>query len=467
MRVYRGHTVAACAAAIAIATILLFGRPDGGAALAGEEEGALYTLVETKPDEPWKWDFPTIADGSLVQHADPAQGGYHVTYNWTPAPQTVGADGFDMTFSVTVDATGHDMFAGLGGHGDGFLAEPSPGILEINLPGGGHKSDALTVRFTPRGVLEVGQTFEFYVGATNGPGVTYVYRVDRKGTLQTGELTASITDCPTEITISELPSVNCHITISGFRHATADPVQVILPAALDLGGNHGNGIQLHETAGELSVYNMSDPYQWGMFIFACPGQPGAGVNCNGTATPPGSVSVPIIVRQKGRADARLRLSMTAVAGPNSVTGGATGSGTAVASVGQPAGPGQLGAEIVCPGAITISALPSLNCRIVISGWVRNTAAPVKLTLPSATDTFGNHANGIQIVTQAEEDVANWDGSSHDWGMFVFACPGQSSAGANCNGSITSPGVQTTTIQVEQTGMLPAVIQLVIDAQARP
>jgi hypothetical protein len=108
---------------------------------------------------------------------------------------------------------------------------------------------------------------------------------------------------------------------------------------------------------------------------------------------------------------------------------------------QPGGP--LSATIDCnPLTLAISRLPSANCHIMISGW-ENNGYPVEVSLPQATDGFGNHANGVQVTgASGSEYVDNWErpvGSPHSWGIFVFACGRQRGVGANCYGSAATPG----------------------------
>ena len=130
------------------------------------------------------------------------------------------------------------------------------------------------------------------------------------------------------------------------------------------------------------------------------------------------------------------------------------------------GDGKLAASVNCPPSIIISALPSLNCHIVIASWRRNTATPVQVILPDALDFYGNHTNGIQLLQAAgSQDVLNWT-APYMWGMFVFACPSQNNTGANCFGSITAPGTQTVNIIVRQ-GSDVVPLRLDITATPRP
>lgn len=121
-------------------------------------------------------------------------------------------------------------------------------------------------------------------------------------------------DCvPLNITISELPSRSCTINIAGFRRNTADPVEVVLPNAVDGFGNHANGIQIN-FAGQAQTYDWPDTYRWGIFVFACPGQRGTGANCYNSVTAPGTTTVPIIVRQRGAGQATVMLQVNARGG---------------------------------------------------------------------------------------------------------------------------------------------------------
>jgi hypothetical protein len=65
--------------------------------------------------------------------------------------------------------------------------------------------------------------------------------------------------------------------------------------------------------GAEDISNWDEPHSWGLFVFACPSQQGTGANCYGSVTNPGPVSVRIIVRQKGMADANIALTLQAIA----------------------------------------------------------------------------------------------------------------------------------------------------------
>ncbi len=136
------------------------------------------------------------------------------------------------------------------------------------------------------------------------------------------------------------------------------------------------------------------------------------------------------------------LTTDCTSGTGNLVFSAGGKGSHASTVRGGGGAGRtLSATLDCQEAtIVISALPSLNCHILISGWQRNTAYPVEVILPNAIDTFGNHSNGIQVtVGPGSENIYNWDDPTHSWGIFVFACPSQKGTGANCYGSVTVPG----------------------------
>ena len=195
------------------------------------------------------------------------------------------------------------------------------------------ESNSLTVMVKP--TAGPGSTAEIKVNAAYVGGVTYRYRAvtttggedggndgDDDGG-DTARVLAARLDCPDTIVISALPSLNCHILISGWRRNTADPVEVLFPAAIDTFGNHAIGIQIPQGPGAEDIFNWDDPeHSWGLFVFACPSQQNTGANCYDSVTLPGSVSVPIIVRQKGQQDVNLTLTLNAVArgGPGTASG---------------------------------------------------------------------------------------------------------------------------------------------------
>jgi hypothetical protein len=152
-----------------------------------------------------------------------------------------------------------------------------------------------------------------------------------------------------------------------------------------------------------------------------------------------------------------------------------GSGGMGANTGQTMQPFQV--AVNCdpdPLVVVISALPSRPCTVWIGGWIHNTASPVQLILPDATDIYGNHANGIQVFggylpgSQQGIDPANMGGyQSPDgnygewfpWNILVFACPSQSTTGANCFSNAASPGPFNVPMIVHQDGMQDTQVML--------
>lgn len=119
-----------------------------------------------------------------------------------------------------------------------------------------------------------------------------------------GPLSATIDCNPLTLTISRLPSANCHIMISGWEN-NGYPVEVSLPQAVDGYGNHANGVQVTGASGSEYVDNwerpVGSPHSWGIFVFACGSQRGTGANCYGSAATPGATfSVPILIKQRNR-----------------------------------------------------------------------------------------------------------------------------------------------------------------------
>ncbi len=432
-----------------------------------------------------------------------------IDYQWTPPPQVIGPEGVSMTLTAQATRLAGESWVGIGVMGPGFILDPqNPGVNFWAEHQGSSNTAYVLIKPDPN--LRPGDTAAISVGVTPETNVVYHYRV-AGGAPPQGALNVTH-DCPADIVISALPSVNCHLIITGFRRNTADPVEVIFPAELDTFGNHANGIQL-QGRGSQDVFNWDQSYSWGLFVFACPGQGGTGANCYGNVTTPGPVSVPIIVRQKGLADVTVTLTFNATGGgdprgpgarariidgidfgddqsrfaldgecddprfegPGMTTTGflsedamhdATDCANAYLAgliwlVGQGGSIGDMGLLQVsndCPTAIEISALPSVNCHLIISGFRRNTADPVEVIFPDEIDTFGNHANGIQLQGRGSQDVYSW-GDSYSWGLFIFACPSQANTGANCYDSVTSPGASSTTIIVRQKGSLGAIIRL--------
>ncbi|BCW88780.1 hypothetical protein sos41_19220 [Alphaproteobacteria bacterium SO-S41] len=412
------------------------------------------TLVETAPDSTFE-RWARIEPGMISEKGAE----WTADYRWSAPPTTIGEEGFEMELEVAAETAASGQFAGgtrLGG--TNFTFDPEMALAEVHLEGGEKDSETLNVEVVPRWGVAPDTIVELAVGAQWGPSVYYRYRVSYEA-LETGEAEANEDtgrlgaelDCPGSIEISHLPSLNCHIKITGWRHNTSDPVEVLLPEAGDSFGNHANGIQV-TGAGTQDMTGMSEPYSWGLFVFACPGQLGAGANCYENAAVSGATSTPVIVRQKGRDDVLLSLDLDALP-----TSGAGHSDEALPV------DGKIEAALDCPDTITISAEPGIACDIVLTNWRRDTTDPVYILLPDLRDSYGNHANGLQVQTAAQERVFGWE-TPHRWGLTVFACPGRApDAGVNCFDYLTKPGPATIDIVVRQNGMADAVLTLSLNA----
>lgn len=110
-------------------------------------------------------------------------------------------------------------------------------------------------------------------------------------------------DCDAgEIVISAMPSVPCHVYVSGWKRNTADAVFVETPDTIDGLGNHANGLQTIGAATQGDVHEWAEPTKVLPFsLFACASQDNAGGNCYGNTAVPGPGSVRFIVRQGDQA----------------------------------------------------------------------------------------------------------------------------------------------------------------------
>ncbi|MBI4889686.1 MAG: hypothetical protein HY821_03610, partial [Acidobacteria bacterium] len=357
-----------------------------------------------------------------------------------------------------------------------------------------------SVRFTAGNLPD-----EFsFIQVAQGQGVTGEFRYCKNRVCPSGNpaqapaeeestLQAAVTCDPNPLAlrISELPSRDCTVWISGWRRNTAEVVQVIAPDAVDNSGNHRNGIQLFGVtpAGMANVgvapANMSGfrspdgsygkVYPWLVRVFACPGQSGTGASCYGYRAVPGPFQVRLTVRQKGARDANVTIDGTANlrAGqrPEDAVGGQGQGGPAGGGAAGGGGAGNaMQGQIYCstrPLQLRISGLPSQTCTIWISGWRRNTADPVQVLLPEARDGYGNHANGVQVfgavrpgepaMGVAPATMSGYrapDGSygtSYPWNLQLFACPGQQGAGVNCFQYRAAPGPFNVPVILRQRG----------------
>jgi hypothetical protein len=291
--------------------------------------------VEADPTSP---QFPTVADGS-IRNVDVANNAYDATYTWTAPPARIGPEGAQVTLTIQANAPASLIYPGTELVAPGFRVTPDPAQIFVEARNGSN-SGSVSVTLIPDGGMISGET-TITIGAAYGAHVRYVYRAvsgtmppvaggGDGGVSGAGDdqpVLAARIECPRDtIVISELPGLSCQIVISGWRYSSY-PVEVLLPGLVDGWGNQANGLQSVING----PYNAQDPtnwtrpeYQWWLDVFACPGQQGAGVNCNGAAAVPGVLTMPIIVRQKDQVDVNLTLTLNAVArgnnGPITPTG---------------------------------------------------------------------------------------------------------------------------------------------------
>lgn len=119
----------------------------------------------------------------------------------------------------------------------------------------------------------------------------------------------------------------------------------------------------------------------------------------------------------------------------------------------------------CPTDLEISAGMPILCNLSISGFSRDTAAPVIVTLPDMIDTFGNHPNGIQVLGQGQENTFEWT-EPRAWGLTIYACPTPPNVAKNCYDNVTTPGPQLVRVNVEQEGVGRVELTLSFNAISR-
>ena len=280
------------------------------ALLTGSAGAATLELVEVEPYDGWWGEWSLAGDTHMVMKNELDR--YAAEATWTPPPAVFDDKGFWLTMNITVTGKSDPLDGGIFANPNGLVFEPpDPNIYGYRVEPGQSESRSSTALVRPPVGLKVGQRVYLNIGVQGGPSVTYHYVVTTAG----GGAGLRVThDCPPEIVISALPSVNCHLIISGWRRNTADPIRVTLPFALDTFGNHANGLQA-VGAGEEDVFEWDEPYLWGFFFFACPAQPGTGANCYDSITQPGRVGAPIVVQQGDDLPIRIDVNFTAVPHP--------------------------------------------------------------------------------------------------------------------------------------------------------
>lgn len=286
-------------------------------------QGPYYELVETLIDPNKDPNWPKVSDGHIT--LKDVNGTYNVEYTWSPPPRTSDSAGFDVNLTIEGKATPNRVYAGIGVNSPsgGFSFDKDPASADISVPdaaagGSESRSNSISVHVTPSTAYGDGSIIELRIGAFYAYGVTYRYRVSATPVIiddqqhpQEGPLMVTV-DCPTDIVIGQLPSLNCHLLISGYRRNTADPVEVLVPDMLDQFGNHANGIQVVDLDGAEDVFNWEGTHSWGFFVFACTG-PNIGANCYDNMATPGPATIRVTVQQEGLRPVNLLLTFNVVA----------------------------------------------------------------------------------------------------------------------------------------------------------
>jgi hypothetical protein len=306
--------------------------------LAVAQQGPVLELVEVKMPATVPEGF-TVADGA-IQFSNP---NYSAKYTWNSPPKRIDQNGFTLTLGVAAQATASNLAAETSVHLDStFVVESAKMAANVFVNAGESKSDSATLLLKPAQGLSPGAMTTLNIGASFYTGIDYIYRVvdpangsgsgsGSQQPPQTSQLSATL-DCPDSIVISA-PDLNCHLLISGFRRNTADAVQVILPDALDTFGNHANGIQLDQLAGEQDVYNWDDTYSWGFFAFACPSETHSGHNCYANIATPGAPAVVPIIVQQGQDTVRVNLTFNVLPAKSKPATGSLGPSGNVVRIG--------------------------------------------------------------------------------------------------------------------------------------
>lgn len=292
-------------------------------------QGPYLEMIEIVPDDPGGDPRWGVADGH-ISIEDAQYKTYRADYTWSQPPRTSDGAGFTVNMTIEAKATPNRIYAGIGMNSPtgGFEFDKEPASADVSVPdaqqgGSESRTNSISVHVTPSATLADGSIIELRIGAFYGYGVTYRYRVSATDTggggggeggggggQDEGPLMVTV-DCPTDILIGQLPSLNCHLLISGYRRNTADPVEVLVPNMLDQFGNHANGIQVVDLDGAEDVFSWEGTHSWGFFVYACQA-PNIGANCYNNVAAPGPASIPVIVQQKGLQPVNLLLTFNVV-----------------------------------------------------------------------------------------------------------------------------------------------------------
>lgn len=336
-------------------------------------QGPYLEMIEIVPEDPGNDPRWMVSDGH-ISIEDAEYKTYRADYTWSQPPRTSDGAGFTVNLTIEGKATPNRIYAGIGMNSPtgGFSFDKDPVGADVSVPdaqpgGSESRTNSLSVLVTPSPTLSDGSVVELRVGAYYGYGVVYRYRVSNTpvggedgnggggdGNQQEGPLRVEV-DCPTDIVVGRLPSLNCHLLISGYRRNTADPVEVLVPGMVDQFGNHANGIQVVDLDGAEDVYNWEGTHSWGFFVYACQA-PNIGANCyDSVATPGVPATVAVTVQQKGLQPVNLVLNFNVIGG-----GGAP--------LGQVGDQVYIGSRWIASAFINIESGPPANTTILLD-WL--------------------------------------------------------------------------------------------------
>lgn len=346
-------------------------------------QGPYLEMIEILPEDPGTDPRWMVSDGH-ISIVDAQYKTYRADYTWTQPPRTSDGAGFTVNLTIEGKATPNRIYAGIGMNSPtgGFSFDKDPVGADVSVPdaqpgGSESRTNSISVQVTPSPNLSDGSIVELRIGAYYGYGVVYRYRVSNTpvggedgedggddGNQQEGPLRVEV-DCPPDIVVGRLPSLNCHLLISGYRRNTADPVEVLVPGMIDQFGNHANGIQVVDLDGAEDVFNWDGTHSWGFFVYACQA-PNIGANCyDSVATPGAPASIQVIVQQKGLQPVNLLLTFNVV-------------GNGGGNLGQVGSPVYIGSRWIASSFLNIESGPPSSTTILLD-WLsaRWTLDPVE------------------------------------------------------------------------------------------
>jgi hypothetical protein len=146
------------------------------APLTSEKSGVL-SLVEITPEPKCEqWDYYTTCDPKTGAITAKTSSG-SATYNWTPPPDRMGAEGCTLTMSASEQtAPSAPVATGLNINAGSLTIDPPGATVAIGAKGQ-PLNQTITVRLSP----PQNPSGDYYlkIGVYDGPGFTYHYRAQR------------------------------------------------------------------------------------------------------------------------------------------------------------------------------------------------------------------------------------------------------------------------------------------------